>query len=172
METGEQITRWTVRVAVAFYAASLIMRGIAPRASRSAWTVGCVAYLVHVAAAFEFYHEWSHEHAYAFTAHQSKLVAGLDWGGGLYVNYVFTLVWIGDAIWWWLNAQRYHDRARWIDWCAHGFLGFIVFNATVVFATGFGRWFGIAVGVLLASWGLGNGLTQRRKGAKKMHIDS
>ena len=81
-----------------------------------------------------------------------------DEGGGLYVNYVFTLVWIGDVLWWWAeawrNPQPLSPRAatirRWTKGAIHAFLGFIAFNATVVFATGFSRWFGIAACVLLA----------------------
>jgi hypothetical protein len=153
MPLGELLTRWTVRYAVAFYVASLATRGFAPKSSRIAWTVGCLAYLLHVAAAFAYYHDWSHDQAYTFTAQQTNDVVGIDWGGGLYVNYWFTLVWIGDATWWWLNAESYRHRPRWLDASIHGFLGFIVFNATVVFATGFSRWFGIAAcGLLIAVW--------------------
>ena len=73
---------------------------------------------------------------------------------GLYVNYVFTYVWLADVTWWWAAAASYRRRPRWVEWTVHGFMGFIAFNATVVFASGFSRWFGIAACVLLASvWG-------------------
>ena len=153
MPLGELLTRWTVRFALAFYVASLATRGFAPKSSRIAWTAGCLAYLLHVVAAFAYYHDWSHDQAYAFTAQQTNDVVGIDWGGGLYVNYWFTLVWIGDATWWWLNAERYLRRPCWLDGSVHGFLGFIAFNATVVFATGYSRWFGIAAcGLLSVVW--------------------
>ena len=147
METGELLTRWTVRIAVALYFASLATRGFSPRWSRVAWTIGCLTYLLHVACAFEYYHHWSHAEAYAFTAQQTAAVVGLDGGGGLYVNYAFTLVWLADVIWWWTVGSL----PRAIEWAVQGFLGFIVFNATVVFADGFSRWFGIAACVLLGA---------------------
>ena len=64
--------------------------------------------------------------------------------GGLYVNYAFTLVWLADVVWWWANDASYRSRPRLIEWSVQAFLGFIAFNATIVFASGFSRWFGIA----------------------------
>jgi hypothetical protein len=149
MDTGELLTRWTVRLAMALYVASLASRGFSPRWSRIDWTVGCVVYLLHVACAFEYYHHWSNAEAYASTARQTAETVGIDWGGGLYVNYAFTLVWLADVCWWWGAASSYLARPRWVDWAVNGFMGFIAFNATVVFATGFSRWFGVAACVLL-----------------------
>jgi hypothetical protein len=149
MEFGELITRWTVRIAVACYVASLASRRYSMTWSRFAWTAGCVAYLLHVAAAFQYYHHWSHADAYESTARQTADVVGVAWGGGLYFNYVFTLVWLIDVLWWWLASDRYRTRPRLLDWAVHGFLGFIVFNATVVFASGFSRWLGIAACLVL-----------------------
>jgi hypothetical protein len=147
---GELLTRWTVRVAVAFYVASLATRVRIPKWSRFAWTLGCLAYLVHVVCAFEFYHHWSHAEAYAFTARQTAAVVGLDWGGGIYVNYAFTFVWLADVVWWWSAVKSYEIRSRWIEWSVQAFMGFIAFNGTVVFASGFSRWFGIGACVVLA----------------------
>jgi hypothetical protein len=153
MEVGELLTRWTVRVALAFYVAGLASRCFSPRWSRPAWTAGCVCYLLHVACAFEYYHHWSHADAYEFTARQTAAVVGLDWGGGLYANYAFTLLWLADVVWWWLRHASYLSRPRWIDVVVHGYLGFIAFNATVVFAQGWSRWFGIAACVvLMVTW--------------------
>jgi hypothetical protein len=92
MTAGEILTHWTVRIAIALYVAGLALRGYSPKWSRLAWTGGCGFYLLHVACAFEYYHHWSHANAYAATARQTAAVVGLDWGGGLYVNYAFTLV--------------------------------------------------------------------------------
>jgi hypothetical protein len=150
MTTGELLTRWTVRVAMALYVVSLASRRRFPTWSRVAWTVGCVAYLLHVACAFEYYHHWSNAEAYEATARQSADVVGLDWGGGLYINYAFTFLWLADVGWWWIDMEGYLARPRLIEWVVQGFLGFIAFNATVVFATGFSRWFGSAASVLLA----------------------
>lgn len=141
---GELLTRWTVRIAVALYIAGLATR------SRLAWTAGCGFYLLHVACAFAYYHHWSHDDAYASTARQTYDAVGLDWGGGLYLNYAFTLVWLGDVVWWWIAPTQYQQRPRALSWLIHGFLGFIAFNATVVFATGVSRWLGIAGCVIIA----------------------
>jgi hypothetical protein len=155
---GELLTHWTVRLAMAFYVASLASRGFSPRWSRIGWTAGCLAYLLHVACAFEYYHHWSNGEAYAATARQTAEVVGLDWGGGLYVNYAFTLVWLVDVAWWWLNAAGYLTRPRWLEWSVQGFLGFIAFNATVVFATGISRWLGVFASIFL----IGLGFSVRR----------
>lgn len=145
MEHGELLTRWTIRIAMALYVASLATRGFSPRFSRIAWSAGCGVYLAHVACAFEYFFHWSQAEAYAFTAQQTAAVVGIDWGGGLYVNYVFTLVWLADVGWWWTDRPR----PRWIGLPIDAFMAFIAFNATVVFATGFSRWFGIAACLLL-----------------------
>ena len=153
LSAGEILTRWTVRIAMILYVAGLASRTYASRGSRLMWTFGCVFYLLHVACAFEYYHHWSHADAYASTARQTAERTGLDWGGGIYANYVFTLVWLADVIWWWSGAISYQARPRWLAWTIHGYLGFIAFNATVVFATGFSRWFGVAACVvLIAIW--------------------
>ena len=144
MDLGEFLTRWTARGAMLFYIAGLASTGW----RRLAWTIGCSLYLLHVAAAFAYFHHWSHDEAYAFTAEQTAAMVGWRWGGGLFVNYAFTGVWIGDVGWRWVSPQSHRARCTWVVWCVHGFLGFIAFNATVGFASGFSRWLGIA-GILL-----------------------
>jgi len=64
---------------------------------------------------------------------------------GLYLNYVFTVVWVADAAWWLLSAASYARRPRWINATVHGFMAFMFFNATVVFGKGATRWLGAAV---------------------------
>jgi hypothetical protein len=177
MDEGELLTRWTVRLAVVLYAAALALR-IAARARRAArrepaggciglraarlvWTGGFAAYLVHVACAFHFYHGWSHRAAYEATARQSAEVVGLAWGGGLYANYAFTLVWGADVAWWWAAPAHYRQRPRIVEWAVQAFLAFIVVNATVVFGFGTIRWIGLAAGVALAGL-VGAALTRGR----------
>ncbi len=164
MDLGDFLTRWTVRGAMVFYVFGLASFGW----RRAAWTAGCALYLLHVIAAFAFFHNWSHDEAYAFTAEQSAAVAGLRWGGGLFVNYLFTVVWVGDVGWRWLSPASHRNQPRWLTWTVHGFLGFIAFNATVVFASGFSRWFGIAACVLLSVPRLRqNHSPQRHRGTEK-----
>src|SRR5437868_5879863 len=100
---GETLTRWTVRVALLLYAATLGLRLAAPsrpRAARLLWTAGCVLFLAHVAAAFHYFHGWSHARAYRDTAQRTAELFGTYWGGGLYLNYLFTLAWAADVAWW------------------------------------------------------------------------
>lgn len=139
------LTRWTIRIALALYVAALAARP-ATRLRRWAWTLGCLFYLAHVGAAFQFYHHWSHAAAYRHTARRTAEVVGLNWGGGLYWNYAFTVVWLADVVWMWVWPESY--RSRWRG-AIYGFLGFMAFNATVVFETGLVRRAGLAGTVLL-----------------------
>lgn len=98
------------------------------------WTAGCALYLLHVWAAFEFVHHWSHAAAWEATARQTLAVTGIDWGGGLWFNYVFTILWPVDV------ARRWRERVigrkvvpPWLATVAQVFLAFIVINATVIF---------------------------------------
>src|SRR5262245_33859605 len=132
MDTGELLTRWTVRLAVALYASALAARLVADgrpswlAAARVAWTAGCLAFLVHVACAFQFYHHWSHAAAYTDTARRTAEVVGWDSGSGLYANYAFALVWAADVIWWWWRPAGYSARPWGVEWAVQGFLGFMV----------------------------------------------
>jgi hypothetical protein len=154
---GELLTRWTVRLALALYVLALVLRlraaGRRPRLNmaRVLWTAGCLAFLLHTACAFQFYHHWSHAAAYEATARQTAQVVGLDWGGGLYANYAFAALWIIDACCWWLRPQHYIQRPRALEWAVQGFMAFIAFNATVVFGTGAIRWAGLAASLSLAA---------------------
>jgi len=155
METGEFLTRWTVRVALALFVVALLLRLRAARRrsrlaqARLAWTVGCAAFLLHVVCAFEFYHHWSHAAAYAATARQTAAVVGWNWGGGIYANYLFALLWVADGLWWWRGLEACEMREPYVAWKVPAFMLFIAFNATVVFGQGPIRWFGLAAGALL-----------------------
>jgi hypothetical protein len=156
MDSGELLTRWTVRLALSLYVFSLCLR-LLSRGRRSwlacarlAWTAGYLAFLVHVACAFHFYHHWSHAAAYEATARQTEEVVGQPWGAGLYANYAFAVVWGADVLWWWISLTSYQGRPRWIEWAVQAILAFIAFNATVVFGSGAIRWLGLSACVLLA----------------------
>jgi hypothetical protein len=157
MDTGELLTRWSARIALVLYVASLATRGMPAgnhgwlSSSRCLWSAGCGVYLLHVACAFQFIHHWSHSAAFASTARQTAELTGVDWGGGILFNYLFTLIWLADVGWWWLNRESYEARSRFIDWPVQAFLAFIAFNATVVFATGATRWAGVAGTVMLVA---------------------
>jgi hypothetical protein len=102
--------------------------------------------VLHAASALNYYHHWSHESAYLETARQTKEIFGLDWGGGLWINYGFIAAWIVDTIWWWwrgLPAFRRRPRTLVVIW--HAVFLFMVFNATVVFKTGVLRVLGLVL---------------------------
>ena len=122
------MTIWTARIAAALWVCALVWmwRGRWQRA-RWASTLGVLVYLAHVWCAFALHYGWSHAVAYRETARQTRELFGVDWGGGLWLNYAFTAVWIGEAGALWL-------RPGWSLWRAavQAFLGFMVINATVV----------------------------------------
>src|SRR5687767_11205762 len=135
MRSGHLLTYASVYVALFLYAGALALRGQARGrrrwlgAARSAWTAGLAAYLVHVGAAFAYFHGYSHDAAYRATAARTAEVVGWEWGGGLYANYAFTALWTLDAAWWWCGLEAYETRPRFAAWFFQGFLGFIVLNA-------------------------------------------
>jgi hypothetical protein len=135
-DRGEYFTRHTARVAVLFWGLAVsarLLRCTRPT-SRWLWTLACGAFLIHVAAAFEYSHHWSHAAAFKHV----EQVSG--YGPGIFVSYLFTLVWLVDVLCWWIGPVSYESRPRWLAAAIHAFMAFIVFNGTVVYETGFIRW--------------------------------
>jgi hypothetical protein len=134
-------TRITVRVALANYALAvvLILAGRVGDLTRALWTVAWASYLAHLFSAFHFYHHWSHACAVAHTEEVS------GFGPGIYFSHLFTLLWTVDVAYWWWKPERYLTRACWIGWSLHGYMALIIFNATVIYETGFIRWVGAAM---------------------------
>ena len=121
--------------------------------SRLLWSAGAVLASVHAVAAFAVFYGWSHDVAVAATARQTAALTGLPWGGGVFFNYAFLAVWIGDAIWWWRAPRGYAARPRAIDAAVRGFLFFMFVNGAVIFADGWMRLLGgLAVGVVSMTW--------------------
>lgn len=156
MDYGELTTRWTVRIALLCYALVLagILRGdLESRRGgillRYVWSFGCVTMLIHVACAFHFFHHWSQRDAYDHTAQTTNDVVGMNWGGGIYLNYLFTAIWAADASYWWYGLEGYRLRARALTIALHSFFVFMIFNATVVFETGATRWVAATLCVIL-----------------------
>ncbi|MBX3444304.1 MAG: hypothetical protein KF774_18015 [Planctomyces sp.] len=153
----DTLVRWPIRIAVVAYFAALALmltlddagwraRTAAGRSARWLWTWGSAAYLVHVAMAFHFVHGWSHARAFAATATES------GFGEGIYVSYLFTILWPLDAALWQLAPDARAARPRWASVSLHAFLGLIVFNGAVVFAEGGMRWAGAVLTAALAVW--------------------
>src|SRR5262249_18531621 len=142
-----------VRLAMVLYVLALSMwimgrnRTVWLRGARLAWTIGCTAFLAHVICAFSFYHHWSHSAAYEETARRTEELVGVYWGGGLYLNYLFAVLWTVDVVYWWRNLDR--SRGRRIRIAIQVYLAFIAFNATVVFGSGMIRWLGMGATLLL-----------------------
>ena len=149
---GEILTRVTIWIAILGYVCGTLAFALArnkhrgDKIARLAWTAASIAALAHLLCAFHFYHGWSETLAYRVTARQTEEVFGLNWGGGLYINYVLIFGWLVDIGWWWARGiGSYRNRPGLIMAAWHGFLIFIIFNSTVVFKTGLVRWAGLLV---------------------------
>lgn len=134
IESGSELTRWAARLAVAGWVGWLMLAvgRCSSHLRRWAWTAGLTAHLVHVLCAFHFVHHWSHFEAVRHTARLTERVVGWDWGGGVWVNYTFTLAWLVDTAWWWRRPATELRSGMW-SWFVNGFFAFLFFNATVVF---------------------------------------
>jgi hypothetical protein len=154
-DVGESLTRNTVRLALGWYFAALVLMtrmkhgdwsAATPfgRLARWCWTWGLAWFLIHVGFAFHFYHHWSHADALEHT----RQVSGV--GEGIYASYLFGLVWAVDAATWWLAPARHAARSPWIDRGLHAFMLFMVFNGMVVFESGPIRVAGVVMFVALA----------------------
>ena len=160
MNAGEFLTRSTVWISIAFYTIGCVIFAFVstrPKSdywARLAFTAAVAALVGHYISAFQFYHSWSHESAYVETARQTAEVFRVNWGGGIFINYALLMLWIADVGGWWLaGLTSYRRRPLWILLTWHGFLVFILFNATVVFKDGITRWVGLLVCAIVSlSW--------------------
>jgi hypothetical protein len=147
---GDDRVRYTVRVTLLFYglAAALLLSADQTdqslRLTRWLWTLSLAAYLVHVALAFHYYHNWSNADAYART----ERITGF--GFGIYISHLFGLLWTLDVAWWWLAPVSHARRWPWLSRLLHAFLAFIIFNGAVIFAEGVVRWASLLMFLALA----------------------
>jgi hypothetical protein len=151
MNRNELLTKIWIWISLAGYALSaitfLLSRGRQSwdKLARLAYTFAFIMLIIHVGFAFHLYHHWSQDSVYRETARQTAEVFGLNWGGGMYVNYAFMTLWLIDMIWWWRGLETYRQRPKWLAGAWQTFLIFIIFNATFVFATGIVRWLGLGL---------------------------
>ena len=156
MTPGHLLSIWTIRISLALLAAVVLgaLAGLADRRWQSVgrwlWTVGWLLAVVHVVCVFQLDHGWSHARAVADTARRTAEQTGWEFGGGVYFNYAFLLVWGLDAGSSWLAPQHYHCRSRVLTAAIVGYLLFIAFNSTVVFGTGPIRYFAAAATAAMA----------------------
>lgn len=141
----DALVRRTADVAVGWWAiaAGLLLKDRREQA-RAVWIWGCLAYVVHVAVAFDRAHSWSH----AAAMHHVEEASGF--GPGIFVSHAFGLLWLIDSLWWLFAWEHYERRSVALDRGLHGFFAFIVFNGTVVYEAGWIRWAGMAVFAVLA----------------------
>ena len=146
---------WTIWIALLLYCAgeSGRRRVRAGGSAPWAWWVfafGAVLCAIHIGVAMKTAHAWSHEAAIAATARQTVAVYGVNWGGGVFVNYAFVAVWLLDA-WRWRRqsaGRQPADDARVITWMTRLFFLVIILNGAVIFAGGTRR----IAGALLVAW--------------------
>ena len=102
----ESFVRWTVRLSVFCYLAFCLLK-LAPSSSTGStsskrqfgiWTLGLIFFLLHFVSSMSFAHDWSHENAVTHTAEQTEAMTGWNWGGGIYFNYLFALIWLFDVV--------------------------------------------------------------------------
>lgn len=154
MPWGEAITRYSIRVSLFWYFAALTLMAFANpkdwtfntvcgRWLRWCWSWAALIFAIHVALAFHYYHAWSHTDAWQRT----QQVSGF--GNGLYVSYLFTIVWTADAAIWWLRPDWIAQRSYTVQAILNSIMLFIVFNGMVIFASGPIRTVGIVIFLLI-----------------------
>jgi hypothetical protein len=147
----------TVRIALVCYAivVGLWLAGCRGRPWRNllrpVWTIGCGAIVAHVVAAFHYTHHWSHRDAVQSTAKQTQQLIGWAFGGGLYFNYLFLLIWIADVLFWCLWPEPYESRPASFAYGIHMYLFFIAFNGAVIFESGVTRTAGVVTVAIFAT---------------------
>lgn len=138
---------WAIRVSMILMVVVLAaeMRGAKSTnlAIALLWLTGAMLALVHSIGALLTFHQGSQLAAYESTAKQTEQLLGFRFGAGLYVNYLFVIVWQADAAFRLLMPKRYPDFPSWIRYGVTGFLVFIAINGAIVFQGGVTRYVGI-----------------------------
>ena len=111
-------------------------RGQPLRGAWLLWAAGAFLCAVHMILAMGVRHDWSHQAAIESTARQTQAVYGINWGGGVYINYAFLALWIAEVMWWRASPGRYLSRPASTTWIVRSFYLIVLLNAAVVFASG------------------------------------
>jgi hypothetical protein len=117
------------------------------------WTnlAGITLCAIHIVITMGSVHDWSHAAALEATAHQTASVYGLQWGGGVYFNYLFVAAWAFDT--WRHSRANRRDAAPWLRTLLRVFFLIVIVNAAVVFARPHTRILGAGlVAALLYAW--------------------
>lgn len=102
--------------------------------ARRFWSWGAALLALHVAAAFQWQHHWSHAAAVSATADQTADRVGWRWGGGVWINYAMLSLWCADAVRWW--NRNGNDRSSAPPAALRWVFAFLWFQGAVVFAHG------------------------------------
>ena len=106
---------------------------------RILWSAACLMLAVHIATAFHFEHGWSHTAALRHTAEKTRATVGLNWGGGLYFNWLLLTLWSCDAALSWSERWARWPGTRRFHWLVELYCGFMMLNAAIVFGP-VGEW--------------------------------
>ena len=146
---------WTAWLALCLYPFGLAGASprVAPEPSRKAsllFLLGGVSFLTHAVLAFVVHYDLSHAVAFEETARQTEELTGFASGSGLYLNYLFVVVWWAEILWWQSFPKKYRSRPSWITVVVHGFFLFMIVNGAVIFVPWPRRAVGLGVLVLCA----------------------
>ncbi|XZE42700.1 hypothetical protein SH467x_002231 [Pirellulaceae bacterium SH467] len=154
-----------IRASLALFVAVLASEAIGRKRSAqpvaAIWLLGAELAVWHSMGALLTFHNGSQEQAFQSTAAQTQDLLGIAFGAGLYVNYAFLAVWTFDAVLAAFASERHRRLPPLYHGLSLGFLCFIAFNATVVFKSGWLRWFGIGATIVLLVLVLGKRLSLR-----------
>ncbi|MEM8961717.1 MAG: hypothetical protein AAGD38_09575 [Acidobacteriota bacterium] len=161
----EVIVYLTVWLALVCFPAAAVGRATEDRQlgrwARRVWSFGCLLFGLHVVSAFGVFYQWSHAFALAETARQTFEATGFESGSGLYLNYLFALLWLIETVWWWWRPVSYRRRSLGIFLAVQGFFLFMIVNGAVIFVDGPRRWLGVVV-TTMAVIALGVALRRER----------
>ena len=159
----------TIWIALGLFTAGELGRARSPRTTGWAWhasALGLTLALVHTALAFDIVHRWSHDDAVLNTAMQTGRVFGTEVGWGVYVNYLFFLVWLADLAWW-RRDGGVDGRPRGAAVALQAFYFVIIVNAAVIFALGWRRLVGTVLVILLVTaWAAASSRRRSRPGER------
>lgn len=144
----------SIWISLSLFALAEVARARTARAwPRAVSAAGLVLMIVHILIAMGWRHDWSHTSALAATAAQTGDVYGLDWGGGVYVNYVFVVLWMFAVLGrrgCWGEQHGAGRPPHAIVWAGRWVFLIIIANAAIIFAGGWRRLLGVTIVAALA----------------------
>jgi hypothetical protein len=109
--------------------------------------------VVHSVVALKNVYGWNHARAVDLTARRAGEVYGVDWTGGLYVNYFFLAWWAAETMWWWRSPNTFLARPAPLVWFWRALVLTMVVNGAVIFGSPAGRIGGVFLtAALLLAW--------------------